>query len=95
MYFFLINFFLKAMERPGLSLYHLNLLHLQMDIVLFGFAFFFFKEKRDKFDHFVPLTHVKIEKGFVINVHKLSGFFSIRYLKTFLQPTFGHVIEDL
>ena len=82
------------MERPGLSLYHLNLLHLQMDIVLFGFAFFL-KEKRDKFDHFVPVTHVKIEKGFVINFHKLSGFFSIQYLKIFLQPTFGHMIEDL
>ena len=34
------------MEKPDLSLYHLNLLHLQMNIVLF--AFDFFTEKRQK-----------------------------------------------
>ena len=64
-----------------------------MDIVLF--AFDFFKEKRGKLDHFVPLTHVKIEKGFVIIFCKLLGFFSIRYLKTFLHLTFGHMIKGI
>ena len=55
------------MEKLDLSLYHLNLLHLQMDM-----AFDFLKE-RNKLDHFVTLTHVKIAKGFVIIFHKLSG----------------------
>ena len=67
--FFLFIFLQKAMEKPDLNLYHLNLLHLQMNTVLFAFGFF--KEKRDKLDHFVPLTHVKIEKAFVIIFHRL------------------------
>ena len=66
--FFLFIFLQKAMEKH-LSLYHLNLLHLQMNTVLF--AFDFFKEKRDRLDQFVPLTHVKIEKAFVIIFHRL------------------------
>ena len=65
------TFFRKAIEKPDLSLYHLNLLHLQMDTILLGFNFL--KEKRNKLDHFVTLTHVKIAKGFVIIFHKLSG----------------------
>ena len=56
------------MEKRDVSLYHLNLLHLQMDM-----AFDFLKEKRNKLDHFVTLTHVKIAKRFVIIFHKLSG----------------------
>ena len=48
------------MEKPYLSLSHLDLLNHQTDILLF--AFDFLKEKRDKLDHFVPLMHVKIEK---------------------------------
>ena len=44
------------MEKPDLSLYQVNLLHLQMDNVLFDFDFF--KEKWNKLDHFVTLTHV-------------------------------------
>ena len=59
------------MEKPDLSLYHLSLLHLQMDTVLI--AFNFLKEKRNRLDHFLILTHVKIAKGFVIIFHKLSG----------------------
>ena len=42
-----------------------------MDTILLGFNFL--KEKRDKLDHFVTLTHVKIANGFVIIFHKLSG----------------------
>ena len=53
------------MEKPDL-----NLLHLQMDTVLL--AFDFSKEKRNKLDHFVTPTHVKIAKGYVIIFHKLS-----------------------
>ena len=59
------------MGKPDLSLYHLNLLHLQMDIVLV--AFDFFKEKGNKLDHILTLIHGKIAKGFVIFFHKLSG----------------------
>ena len=59
------------MEKPDLSLYHLNLLHLHINTVLS--AFDFLKEKRNKLDHFVILTHVKIAKGFVVIFHKLSG----------------------
>ena len=58
------------MEKPDLSLYQLNLLHLQMGTVLT--AFNFFKEKRNKLDHFVTISHVKIAKGFVIIFHKFS-----------------------
>ena len=32
-------FFKKAMEKPDLTVYHLNLLYLQMDILLFAFDF--------------------------------------------------------
>ena len=71
MLLFYLFFFQKAMEKPDLSLYYLNLLHIQMDTVLL--AFDFLKEKRNKLDHFVTLTHVKIAKGFVIIFHKLSG----------------------
>ena len=59
------------MGKHDLSLYHLNLLHLQMDTVLL--AFNFLKEKRNKLDHFVTLTHIKIAKGFVIIFHKFRG----------------------
>ena len=59
------------MEKPDLSLYHLNLLQLQMDTALL--AFDFLKEKRNKLNHFITVTHVKIAKGFVIIFHKLSG----------------------
>ena len=45
-----IDFFQKAMEKPDLSIYHLNLLHLQMDIVLFGFDIF--KEKKEQIRSF-------------------------------------------
>ena len=66
-------FYLLFPEDNGkryLSLYHLNLLHLKMDILLF--AFDFLKERRDKLDHFVPLMHVKTEKGFVTNCQDSS-----------------------
>ena len=42
-----------------------------MDTVLL--ALDFLKEKRNKLDHFVTLTHVNIAKRFVIIFHKLSG----------------------
>ena len=73
------------MEKPDLSLYYLNLLHLQMSIVLF--AFDFIKEKRNKLDHLVTLTHVEIANGFVIIFHKLSGLMS--------HSTFGHIIKAI
>ena len=57
------------MEKPDVNLHHLNLLHLQMDIVLIVFDFF--EEKRNKLDLFAILHHVKIAKGFF----KLSRFF--------------------
>ena len=73
------------MEKPDLSLYHLNLLHLQMDVVLFDFEFF--KEKRNKLDYFITLTHVKIAREFVIIFHKLSVLMS--------HPIFEHVIKSI
>ena len=79
----LFTFFRKQWKKPGVSLYHLNLLHLQMDIAWFSFDFL--KEKRNKSDHFVTLTHV----------NSRWHLFWIRLLKTFLQPTFGHVIKGI
>ena len=38
--------FEKVMGKPGISLYHLNLLHLQMDIARFSFEFFLRKMEK-------------------------------------------------
>ena len=58
--------------KPALkSLYHLNLLHLQINILLI--SFYSLKKKKNKLDHFITLTHAKIAKGFVIIFYKLLG----------------------
>ena len=62
-------FFSEGNGKPDLSSHHLNLLLLQMDTVLLAFSFL--KEKRNKLDHFVTVTHVKVAKGFKIIFHRL------------------------
>ena len=76
-------FFQKAMEKPDLSLYHLNL------YVALPLAFDFFKEKKRTINHFED------RKWICDNCSQIVRILLTLNISKPLQPIFGHMIKGI